>query len=133
MALSDDDLARGQRIKAVRDARGETQPEFAERLAELTKQRYDASEVSRLETGNRVATWDDIAAIASLDPEQRGRDWLGWDDDDSAEGATRKRPPRGPDGGTPALGVRAGEKLQGRRPPLQTPKDAPRTRRDKSG
>lgn len=79
MALSDADALRGQRIKAVRDARNETQPQFAAALQAVSGERYDASEVSRLESGNRVATWDDVRAIAALDPKQRGRDWLGWD------------------------------------------------------
>jgi transcriptional regulator with XRE-family HTH domain len=92
MALSDEDAQRGQRVKAIREARAVTGKEFAAALEAITGDRYDTSEVSRLETGNRVATWRDILAIAALDPEKRGRDWLAWGDDPDAglQGARTK-------------------------------------------
>ena len=92
MALSDADAQRGQRVKLVRDARGETQPEFAKALEQESGTRYDASEVSRLETGNRVATWEDVRAVAALDPLDRGRDWLGWDVGGESGAATTPKP-----------------------------------------
>lgn len=40
--------------------------------------RFDSSKVSRMETGERKVSIDDVPYIAAVDPKRRGRDWLAW-------------------------------------------------------
>jgi transcriptional regulator with XRE-family HTH domain len=77
------DATVGERVRQIREARGEKQPEFATALNAAAVRlgitaRYDGTTVSKLETGMRRATLEDIELIAAIDPGDRGRDWLGW-------------------------------------------------------
>lgn len=79
--------AEGDRVKAVRDALGLKQPEFAVRLTEeaqrrgLTWVRYDFSIISKLENGSRRLSLDDVLVLSCVDREERGMLWIGWGDD----------------------------------------------------
>jgi len=79
--------AEGDRVRAVREAYGELQPAFAARLNAAARHlgmnwlNYTNFIVSRLETGDRMMFLDDAVVIASVDPEQRGRVWVAWDDE----------------------------------------------------
>lgn len=69
------------RVKAVREALGLKQPEFAARLMVAARQlgveaRYDNTMVSKMELGTRYVGLLDGAVIAAVDPERRGLDWL---------------------------------------------------------
>lgn len=70
-------------MRGIREARGEKQPEFAAALNAAAvrlgvQARYDGTTVSKIETGMRRVTLEDIELVAAIDPEQRGREWLGW-------------------------------------------------------
>lgn len=73
----------GDRVRAVREARQEKQPEFAAAMTRAAKRlklkdRYDNSTVSKMESGMRRVTLEDVAVVASLDPDRRGVLWLAW-------------------------------------------------------
>jgi hypothetical protein len=77
----------GDRIFLVRAALGSSvrTPLALDRFAELLnaacgERRYDNSKLSLLERGKRKPTLEDVRLIASLDPQKRGRDWLGHGD-----------------------------------------------------
>lgn len=75
----------GDRIRKVRERRGEKQPEFAAAMNEAAQvlgiaDRYDNTKVSKMEIGSRDVTLQDVQVIASIDPEKRGRRWLAWGD-----------------------------------------------------
>lgn len=81
----------GDRVRAIREARGEKQPEFAAALTAAARrlgitETYDNTMVSKMEVGRRDVGLIDAAVIASLDPSERGRSWLAWGD--QAEQAT---------------------------------------------
>lgn len=90
--------AEGDRVREVREATGEKQGIFAVRLtAEAARQGmgwlvYDNTIVSKLENGARALTLDDAVIVAAVDPQQRGRFWLAWDED--ANEATARTPRR---------------------------------------
>lgn len=89
--------AEGDRVKAVRESLRLKQPDFAAMLTDEARRqgrswlRYDVSMVSRLENGSRDLSIDDTAIIAGIDPERRGKLWLGWEekDDPSTRGTLR--------------------------------------------
>jgi transcriptional regulator with XRE-family HTH domain len=75
----------GERFRAVRDASGLLQRDFVARLNEASiarfgtaGPRYDPSRVSRLENDRQVATLEDVAIYADVDPLHRGKLWVGW-------------------------------------------------------
>lgn len=75
----------GDRVRMIREARGEKQPEFAAAMNGAAKalgvdERYDNTKVSKMEIGGRAVSLDDVRVIASLDPEKRGLLWLAWGD-----------------------------------------------------
>jgi hypothetical protein len=79
MARTASDLARGQRVRAIREARGEGGAAFAAALQALCPDRvYDAAVISKIEGGGRRITFEEADAIARLDPEKHGREWLAW-------------------------------------------------------
>lgn len=87
----------GERIYLIREALGTRRDpmpleKFAELIAAKTGVRYDKSVLSRKETGQIAANLDDIKAIASVDPENRGRDWLAWGSDEGGQGAKNGNP-----------------------------------------
>lgn len=97
---------RGARVANVREALALTGEEFAKRLNAAAKARglratYDKGKVSRMESGSRKLTAEEIAIVATLDPKERGVDWLVFGDVPAEE----KRPSRplkdGTSGGTP--------------------------------
>lgn len=82
----------GQRVYLVRVAlgRGHKNPmlikDFVVVIQRLRKVSYDPSAISRLENGDRLASLEDIEAIAAVDPLRRGKLWLAWgEDQDSAK------------------------------------------------
>lgn len=73
----------GDRVRAIREGRGEKQPEFAAAMNGAAKrlgisERYDNTKVSKMELGTRDVSLADVMVIADLDHEKRGRDWLAW-------------------------------------------------------
>jgi transcriptional regulator with XRE-family HTH domain len=86
------------RLRAVREATGETQVVFLPRLNREAAARgvreYSQSTLSKLESGTQAATFDDIAVFAGVDPKGRGKLWLAWGE---AEDATVKRSARARD------------------------------------
>jgi hypothetical protein len=97
----------GDRIREIRSQHDEKQPAFAARLTAAArklgvKANYDNTMVSKMETGRRDVTLDDVAVLASIDKLQRGKLWLGWGENgavattaatESASRPAAKRPP----------------------------------------
>jgi hypothetical protein len=52
--------------------------ELAARIAESSGHAYDVSALSRMETGKRKVSLEDVQAIAPLDPKGRGPAWLAF-------------------------------------------------------
>lgn len=81
------------RIREIREARGEKQPEFAAVLNNAAKRlsidmTYNNTTVSKMETGARSVTLEDVMIIASVDPLGRPREWLAWGE---ASASVRRR------------------------------------------
>jgi hypothetical protein len=78
---------RGHRVYLIREALGTRRdpmplPKFAELIKRTSGVSYDKSTLSRMETGERKVSLDDIEAIAPVDPLKRGKAWLaGWDEE----------------------------------------------------
>ena len=74
----------GDRVFAVRAALGGgvrkplSQDAFAERLSELGGRTYYGPDISLIERNKKPLTLDDVAAMAALDPDRRGKYWLAW-------------------------------------------------------
>lgn len=66
----------GKRIKEIRGRRN--QVVFLADLRKRTGHRLSQSQLSRKETGASAITACDIAAIAVMDSQQRGREWLAF-------------------------------------------------------
>jgi hypothetical protein len=82
----------GERIYLIREALGTRRDpmpldKFAELIERATGAVYDKSILSRMETGERKVSLDEVAILASVDPLKRGRGWLAWGED-SAGGAS---------------------------------------------
>lgn len=83
---------RGERVYLIREALGTRRDpmpmeRFAEIIARTSGAVYDKSTLSRMETGDRKVSIEDIEAIAPVDPLKRGKTWLAaWDDELSDEG-----------------------------------------------
>ena len=81
-----DESTRAGRLFAIRAALGEGPRKpmslraFADLLTERAEggRKYHASQLSGWETGASEPGLDDVALIASLDPEQRGPGWLAF-------------------------------------------------------
>lgn len=80
----------GQRVYLVRLACGDgvrkamPMREFAELLSGHDEP-FHASRLSDIENDKSVPTLDEVERIAMVDPLKRGRDWLGWGDQDEGE------------------------------------------------
>lgn len=76
------------RLKAVREATGLTQLRFLPKLnqaaAALGVREYSQSTLSKLESGAQSASFDDVAVFAAVDPLQRGKLWLAWNEETAA-------------------------------------------------
>lgn len=75
------DIERGLRVRAIREARGETQTDFAIALSREAAAiglpvRYDVVDVSKRETARKTLDAEDFALVALLDPEKRGQLWV---------------------------------------------------------
>jgi transcriptional regulator with XRE-family HTH domain len=68
----------GGRVKAIREARGESQVRFAKALTELSGRYWEPTKVTRVETRDAAFTPEDVYDLARMDPEGRGMLWLGW-------------------------------------------------------
>jgi hypothetical protein len=126
------DDARAQRVADIREARGESQPRFAQSLVTALEQlkytpetSYDGAVISKIETGMRGLTFEEADAIAMLDPKHRGREWLvGWS---PAPKQKRQRTPNGHAEETPEpLHIQRARKIQPRVSRPARPKDEPR-------
>lgn len=89
-------VGRGTRARLIREATGLQQAPFAQLLSTAAArigvvERYIASKVSKIETESRTMTLDDVTVLASVDPERRGKLWLGWDE---CEDSTMYAPPK---------------------------------------
>jgi transcriptional regulator with XRE-family HTH domain len=90
---------RGYRVYLIREALGTRRDPmpmqaFAELIAKVSGVSYDKSTLSRLETGERKLSLEDIDAIAPIDPLKRGRSWLAWGDPpEGQQGAHRNGNP----------------------------------------
>lgn len=73
-----------ERLKAVREATGLTQLRFLPRLnqaaAALGVREYSQSTLSKLESGAQGASFDDVKVFAAVDPLQRGKLWIAWEE-----------------------------------------------------
>lgn len=73
-----------RRVYAIRLALGDgwrtalPMADFAELLNGVSGGRYDSSIISRMESGERKLSLADITALAAVDPERRGKLWVGW-------------------------------------------------------
>jgi len=77
--ISPYDRARGARLKQIREAYNETQPEFAKRLNKEARahgypERYYDVVVSRIENGSM--TFEDAMVWMALDPHERTFEWF---------------------------------------------------------
>ena len=94
----DDSL--GDRVFEVRKALGDkrkplSQEAFAALLTERGEKVYYGPDFSNVERNKKPLTLEDVAVIASVDPERRGKLWLGWgeaQDGTMAESVPRLRP-----------------------------------------
>lgn len=80
-----DDDTRAKRVYRIRLDLGDgwKTPMPMDAFAALLNKRgktklYDSSKVSRMESGERKVTIDDVPHISRVDPKRRGRDWLAW-------------------------------------------------------
>jgi ribosome-binding protein aMBF1 (putative translation factor) len=76
---------RGQRVREIRKATGMTGEQFAARLSHLSSALevpavYDKTQIAKLERGTRILTAEEAAILASIDPDERGVDWLVFGD-----------------------------------------------------
>ena len=74
-------VERGERIKEIRVALGMTGDEFAAELTTRAKvfgypATYERAKVSRIESGGRKLTVEELAIILEMDPERRSLAWL---------------------------------------------------------
>lgn len=76
-----------ERMKAIRKAHGMTQEIFLAVLREGSRavlgdgvRTYSQSTLSRLESGKQPPTLEDVAVLAAIDPQARGKLWLGWNE-----------------------------------------------------
>lgn len=89
---------RGYRVYLIREALGTRRdplplPKFAELIERASGVVYDKSTLSRMETGERKVSVEDIEAIAPVDPLKRGKAWLaGWDDEDNGGSEVASEP-----------------------------------------
>lgn len=72
------DIQRGQRLRAIREARGERATDFLEVLAREGGIRLLPSSLSRIENGSSPITCDDVMLWSQLDPLHRGPEWIAW-------------------------------------------------------
>ena len=74
----------GDRVYQIRQALGPnarrpmSQDAFADALTQRGARRYYGPEISLIESGKKALTLDDVETIAAMDPERRGKLWLGW-------------------------------------------------------
>jgi hypothetical protein len=88
----------GERVYEVREALGTrrkplSQDAFAALLTAQGGRTYYGSEFSLIERGAKALTLDDVAVIAAVDPQHRGKLWLAWGE---AIDSTLHRPDRAP-------------------------------------
>ena len=108
---------RGERVYLIREALGTRRdpmpiPKFVELIHDTTGIVYDKSAISRMETGERKVSLEDIEVLAQVDPLKRGKVWLaGWDDENEG-GQGAQRPTNTPVAPAPTKRTR---------PPLQQP------------
>lgn len=78
-----------ERVYEIRRALGPdrrtplSQTEFAKRANAIAarhglKSNYDTSHISKIETGIRAVSIEEIPVFAALDPKGRGESWLAW-------------------------------------------------------
>ncbi len=72
---------RGERVARIREALGLTGEKFGELLTREARKRrmsatYDKGKVSRMESGERKVTVEEVAILTELDPERRPVAWL---------------------------------------------------------
>jgi hypothetical protein len=96
MARTPGDRERGQRVRAIRDALGEDQDVFARRLLRALPGTlaYDRAVVSKIETGGRKVTFEEVLVISSWDPAKQGPAWLAWGLPPAKAGKVPKEPER---------------------------------------
>jgi len=93
----------GERIYLIREALGTRRDpmpleEFARLIVTRTGASYDKSILSRMETGDRKVTLEDIEALAAVDPLKRGRSWLAFGEGEGWQGGKTSAPgPRTPE------------------------------------
>ena len=72
------------RVRVVREATGLTRSQFAALLNEtagrlgVAEVHYDDAKVRNMESAHRAVSLDDLTVVAFVDPDHRGRLWLGW-------------------------------------------------------
>jgi hypothetical protein len=83
MVDSSSNVMRGQRLRTVREALGQTQTQFAELLTRTAAQlgidaRYVVGDVSARETGRKALDVEDYAIVSALDPQRWSWEWLAF-------------------------------------------------------
>ena len=111
----------GDRVRSIRELRGEKQPEYATALNAAAKRlklpkNYSVSTISRLETGRQEITLEDVLIIAAVDPEKRGRDWLAWGDSAVSVAEPRARTTQTASGAAPYYGEPGGTLSEAHKP-----------------
>lgn len=83
VATSEDTFGVRGRMLAIREERKERQGDFAARMNQAAETlgvptRYTQDMVSKMENGGRTIFIEDVAVLALVDPQSRGKLWLGW-------------------------------------------------------
>lgn len=119
--MTDSPGTRQERARAIREALGLRQDQFAARMNDVARQigieaNYDAPKVSRIENDKRDIEANAASIIARLDPEKRGVDWLLHGDDPGGIGPLTGHAPQSPLP-MPSLGKKGKRSVNDRRPP----------------
>lgn len=85
VATGEDTFGTRRRLLAIREERKERQGDFAAKLTEAAERlglelRYTQDMVSKMENGGRTIFIEDVAVVASIDPQRRGKLWLAWNE-----------------------------------------------------
>lgn len=119
---------RGGRVREIREAMGLQQDAFG---AELTKagaafgleESYNKDKVSKIETGARDVTVDEMALLLAMDPKKRTIDWLVF----GAASTTTEQTPSAPAPKRLVTGTEAKKRLKEHQ--AEQPNEAPETPR----
>ncbi len=89
-------VAIGERVKEIRESRGESGEAFAASYQKAAKSfglqiKFDRHKLSRLEGGGRRLTAEEAAIFSAMDPEERPTTWLIFGDLSRVAGTAKFR------------------------------------------